>query len=134
MSSRSNGHLDVHRSGLTAHFLVLAIVTSTVSTFTAYPRLFSENLSGEAIGRGSLGLAMANTLILVFSASIYTLHEQYDPRSDLLVLSMVVAGLSGLMSLWLEFAIANLRLRHTGSGQSQSDSNCDQSVISSQDS
>jgi len=66
---------------------------------------------------------MINTLILVFAVSIYTLHEQYRPNTDLLCLSAAVAILSLGISLWLEFAIANLGLQHEEGDQPQNDGN-----------
>lgn len=111
-----NGHPNVHHDGWIGHWLVLAVVTSTVSTFTSYPRLFAFRLAGEPIGNASLGLVMVNTLILVFSATLYTIHEQHRQAQDMIWSAFAAAIAAAAISLWLEFAIANLKLRHEANG------------------
>jgi hypothetical protein len=99
--------------GLTEHLIVFSIVASSVSTFTSFPRLFSESLEDAPIGRASLGLVMAITLILVFSVAMYALHEARVTGNGVTWTAGIVVLVTLGVSLYMEFAIANLRLaRH----------------------
>jgi len=106
-------HPVVHvvRNGWIAHLLVWSIVTSTVSTLMAYPRLFSFRQQGAAAGGASLGLVMLNTLMLVFSVALYTLHETRLVKVDLTITAIIFTSAIGFTSLIIEFVIANLRIR-----------------------
>ena len=99
-----------YHDGMVGHLLVFAIVTSSVSTFTAFPRLFSYSREGEPIGQQSLGLVMVITLILVFSVALYVLQEARVASGQTIVASLVIVGSAILTSLYIEFSIANLRL------------------------
>jgi hypothetical protein len=96
--------------GLVGHLLVFGIVTSSVSTFTAFPRLFSHSREGEPIGQQSLGLVMVITLILVFSVALYVLQEARVASGERIIASLVIVGSAIVTSLYIEFSIANLRL------------------------
>lgn len=113
------GHPDVMedmiRDGWVGHLLVLSIVTSTVSTFTAYPRLFMEKEAGAQIGGGSLMFVMLNTLILILSAVLYAIHELHLPREIALRVAGIVAIFAAAVSLYLEFAISNHQLQRNKS-------------------
>lgn len=97
--------------GLTEHLLVFCIVSSCVSTFTSFPRLFFYRESETPLGLGALGLMMLTTLILVFSVAIYALHEALDTRSVALGGGIVLALVTLWSTLYMELAIANVRLR-----------------------
>lgn len=104
------------RAGLTEHLVVFSIVASAVSTFTAFPRLFSTSHEDDSpIGPASLGYVILITLILVFSVAMYVLQEagvtehSYAPGLLLLIATVVTSFL-------MEVAIANLRLRHMVGG------------------
>jgi FtsH-binding integral membrane protein len=99
-----------YREGMVGHLLVFGIVTSSVSTFTAFPRLFSYRSDGEPMGQQSLGLVMMITLILVFSVALYVLQEARVTNGQTVFAGLVIVGSAILTSLYIEFSIANLRL------------------------
>jgi hypothetical protein len=96
--------------GLTEHLIVFSIVTSCVSTFTSFPRLFSYSLEDAPIGRASLGLVMLITLILVFSVAMYTLHEARVTGAGAAWPASLLVLVTLATSFYMEFAIANVRL------------------------
>lgn len=104
------------RDGLNEHLVVFSIVTSAVSTFTAFPRLFVASQEDESpIGPASLSYVMMITLILVFSVAVYVLQEAAVTDNSYLPGGLLL-GATLLISLLMEFAIANLRLRHALGG------------------
>lgn len=96
--------------GLGEHLIVFSIVTSTVSTFTSFPRLFANSQVDAPIGQASLGLVMLITLILAFSVAMYVLHEAGVTNTNTLWPSATLVLATLVTSLYMEFAIANIRL------------------------
>lgn len=96
--------------GLAEHLIVFSIVTSTVSTFTSFPRLFANNQEDAPIGQASLGLVMLMTLILVLSVAMYVLHEANFSDASTIWPSVLLVIVTLITSLYIEVAIANVRL------------------------
>ena len=105
-------------SSLVDHLLIVAIVTSAVSTFTAFPRLFAFNRDDFPLGEGSLVLVMVITILLVFSVAMYVLRQSHGMQDGSFLDSglWVAVGLAlaaAATSYYLEVTIANLRFNHS---------------------
>jgi uncharacterized BrkB/YihY/UPF0761 family membrane protein len=101
--------------GLVGHLLVFGIVTSSVSTFTAFPRVFAKRTEDSAIGDASLGLVMCITLVLIFSVVMYVMQEAREVGTAigwgaLLVAALLVVA-AAIASFYMEMTIANLRFK-----------------------
>jgi hypothetical protein len=102
-------HIPVHHylDGWIGHLLVLGMVTSAVSTFTAFPRLFAQRGASPDAG---LGLLVVMTLTLVVSVAFYVLFEARLSQSHMIYWALFVAGLAWICSFYVELAIANVSL------------------------
>ena len=102
-------------NGLLGHLLVFSMVTSAVSTFTSFPRVFAKRRENSPIGEASLGLVMCITLILVFSVVMYVMQEDRDlgNRSGwgALVIAVLLVVAAAIASFYMEMTIANLRFK-----------------------
>jgi len=111
------GHPRVYgfERDLIGHLLVFAIVTSSVSTFTAFQRLFGKQASVQ-LGDASALLIVWNTLILVFSTTLYSLVLSRSAGTGIGIwfYSGILVIFTIVVSIAIEFAIANERLRETG--------------------
>jgi len=96
--------------GFLEHLVVFSIVTSCVSTFTSFPRLFAYNREDAPIGQASLGLVMLITLILVISVAMYALKEAHVLNTDNVVPGVLLVLATLITSIYMEIAIANVRL------------------------
>jgi hypothetical protein len=102
--------------GLAEHLVVFAIVTSTVSTFTTYPRLFARGRADPTIGPASLGLVMLMTFMLVFSTAEYVLHESSYSEPSSFWQGGLLALATLILSFYMEVTIANVSMaRNAGS-------------------
>lgn len=105
----------VHFYGeLVDQLLVLAIVTSTVSTFTAVPRL----VKGRGSPDGAITLIMIVTVVLIASVVLYVLQQTHvAPVVSLFGISFLLAvGLvlaASVSSYYLAVTVTNLGLRKT---------------------
>lgn len=109
-------NLNAHDSrqlwdGLTEHMLIFSIVTSCVSTFTSFPRLFFYREEETPLGLGALGFVLLTTLILVFSVAIYALHEAVDTRDTAFWGGLALLVVTLAATFYMEVALANVRLR-----------------------
>ena len=83
------------------------MVTSAVSTFTAFPRLFAQRGASPDAG---LGLLVVMTLTLVVSVAFYVLFEARLSQSHMIYWAIFVALLAWVCSFYVELAIANVSL------------------------
>lgn len=101
--------------GFVGHLLVFGIVTSSVSTFTSFPRVFAKRKENSAIGDASLGLVMCITLVLIFSVVMYVMQEGREPGETVgwgaFVVACLLVGAAAIASFYMEMTIANLRFR-----------------------
>lgn len=96
--------------GFAEHLVIFAIVTSTVSTFTTYPRLLARGVPSATIGFASLGLVMMMTFMLVLSTAEYVLHESSFSEPSAIWPSLFLALATAITSFYMEVTIANVTL------------------------
>lgn len=106
--------------GLLEHLIVLGIVTSAVSTFTSFPRLFSLNREDNPLGQGSLVLVMLITIVLIFSVAMYVMSEarateMHSVLTGTFATAVGLAVAAAATSYYIEVTIANLRLKGAAS-------------------
>lgn len=101
--------------GLLGHLFVFSMVTSAVSTFTSFPRVFAKREENTPIGEASLGLVMCITLILIFSVVMYVMEEARELGETTgwwpFVIAFLLMAAAATASFYMEVTIANLRLR-----------------------
>lgn len=100
-------------SGLVDHLLILAMVTSAVSIFSSFPRLFR----GAKRVQGSLVLMILVTVTLVMSVAMYVLREaNAAPAASLsgnsFSMCLGLALAASVISYYLEVTVTNLGLRN----------------------